>query len=120
MKISGIEGLSTSEIEDEIANGAQFVIYQYTISIVVASFKNNSAIYFIKSGRSRALAGWHFSLLTFLLGWWGLPWGPIYTIQCLYNNLRGGKDVTQEVADQLLPPEYAARVRPPSFPMPPG
>ena len=31
------------------------------------------------------------------LGWWGIPWGPIYTIQSLWVNFKGGKDVTQEV-----------------------
>ena len=31
-----------------------------------------------------------FSALTFLLGWWGFPWGLIFTPQALYRNLRGG------------------------------
>jgi hypothetical protein len=41
-------------------------------------------------------AAFGFSLLTFLLGWWGLPWGPLYTIQALGRNLRGGKAVDVE------------------------
>jgi len=24
------------------------------------------------------------------LGWWGIPWGPIYTIASLVRNARGG------------------------------
>ncbi|WP_245840625.1 hypothetical protein [Ohtaekwangia koreensis] len=35
--------------------------------------------------------------MTFLLGWWGIPWGPIYSIGSLVHNLNGGKDVTQEI-----------------------
>jgi hypothetical protein len=31
--------------------------------------------------------------LTSLLGWWGIPWGPIYSIQSLVTNFRGGKQV---------------------------
>jgi hypothetical protein len=31
------------------------------------------------------------------MSWWGIPWGPIYTIQALATNLRGGKNVTHEV-----------------------
>jgi len=27
-----------------------------------------------------------FTLLSLLLGWWGNPWGPIYTIQSLWVN----------------------------------
>jgi ATP-dependent phosphoenolpyruvate carboxykinase len=32
-----------------------------------------------------------------LLGWWGIPWGPIYTIAAVVTNIRGGKDVTAEI-----------------------
>lgn len=28
---------------------------------------------------------------TWLLGWWGFPWGPIYTLSALFTNLVGGK-----------------------------
>jgi hypothetical protein len=43
--------------------------------------------------------GW--TALTVLLGWWGIPWGPIRTIQCLITNLSGGKDITREVIGSL-------------------
>ena len=29
------------------------------------------------------------SLVTFVFGWWGLPWGPIWTVRALAKNLRG-------------------------------
>jgi hypothetical protein len=38
-----------------------------------------------------------FTLLSLVLGWWGIPWGPIYTIQSVVINFQGGKDVTKEV-----------------------
>jgi hypothetical protein len=31
-----------------------------------------------------------YSLISLLLGWWGIPWGPIFTIQALVKNARGG------------------------------
>ncbi len=31
-----------------------------------------------------------FTALTFFFGWWGVPWGFIFTPQALYRNLRGG------------------------------
>jgi hypothetical protein len=31
------------------------------------------------------------STITWILGWWGLPWGPIYSIQALFRNLMGGQ-----------------------------
>jgi hypothetical protein len=30
------------------------------------------------------------TLVTWLLGWWGIPWGPVYTVQALVQNLLGG------------------------------
>jgi hypothetical protein len=31
------------------------------------------------------------SARTWALGWWGFPWGPIYSIQALWTNMSGGK-----------------------------
>jgi hypothetical protein len=30
-------------------------------------------------------------------GWWGIPWGPIFSIQSLITNFKGGKDLTAEI-----------------------
>ena len=30
------------------------------------------------------------SIVTWLLGWWGIPWGPIYSLHAILNNLIGG------------------------------
>jgi hypothetical protein len=38
-------------------------------------------------------------LITLGLGWWGIPWGPIYSIGSLFSNLTGGKDMTKEVLE---------------------
>ena len=46
--------------------------------------------------------------LSLLAGWWGIPWGPIWTIQALVTNLRGGKDVTAEIAGRLQPSPRSA------------
>lgn len=50
---------------------------------------------------SAANHGLGYSLLTLCLGWWGIPWGPIYSIGSLYTNFTGGKDVTQEVLNAM-------------------
>jgi hypothetical protein len=97
IKIQGIEGLSQSEIDFEIQRGAKFVLFQYCVSIVVLTFKRPSDIYFIRLGENAAVKSLSFTLLSLVAGWWGIPWGPIYTIQSVYNNLNGGKDVTLQV-----------------------
>ncbi|KOR31595.1 hypothetical protein TI05_12565, partial [Achromatium sp. WMS3] len=85
----------------ELQHGAKFVIYQYCISIIVATFKRPSNIYFFKADKSSFQTGLKFSLISFLLGWWCIPWGPIYTIKAIAINLKGGQDVTQEIINSL-------------------
>lgn len=97
MEIKGIQGLTVINIQDEINDGGKFVIYRYCISIIILSFKRSSDIYFTKSNQSRVTHGLQWSLLSILLGWWGIPWGIIYTIGALVTNFKGGKNVTAEV-----------------------
>ena len=101
MEISGIEGLSAADINREIQRGAKFVMYQYCISILVMTFKRPSDIYFIRGGESGISKGLSYSAITLLLGWWGIPWGPIYSITSLVNNFSGGKDVTAEIIQSM-------------------
>lgn len=100
-KIKNIEGLTLDQINTEVSNGAKFVIFQYCISVVVLTFKRVSAVYFIRPGESTAKYSKGFSALTAATGWWGIPWGPIYTISSLNTNFKGGKDITQEVLASL-------------------
>ena len=101
MKIQGLHGIKGEQLNIELQRGGKFVIYQYCLSMLVLTFKRPSDVYFIKAGTSRINKGLKFSLVSFLCGWWGIPWGPIYTIQSLATNFSGGKDVTKEVVASL-------------------
>lgn len=94
MKVNGIEGISEEELNQLIQQGAKFVVFEYTISILIMTFKRSSDVYFIRPGQHGALKGIGFTLISFFFGWWGIPWGPIYTIGSIFNNLSGGKNVT--------------------------
>jgi hypothetical protein len=94
-------GMNPSEVRFEIERGARFVIFQYTISLVVVTFRRNSKVVFIKPGESPASKSLAYTTMTLLLGWWGIPWGFIYTPQVLYKNLRGGTDVTPAIRARL-------------------
>jgi hypothetical protein len=95
--IKNIEGLTAAQINQELAYGAKFVTYQYTISIVLMTFKRSSDIYFVRANENCVIKGLPFTIMSFVLGWWGIPWGPIYTIGSLYKNLSGGTDITKDV-----------------------
>ena len=103
MKIEGIEGMSPDRIQFELQRGAKFVFFYYSVSLLVMSFRRASPVYFIPAGESALTKGLPWTLLTLVAGWWGIPWGPIYTVQSLVVNLKGGKDVTVELAGRLQP-----------------
>ena len=107
MKIIGREEYTDEQLSYEVKLGARFVVYQYCISALIVTFKRPSDIYFIGREENAVTKGLGFSALTLLLGWWGFPWGPIYTIQSLWVNFRGGRDVTGEVLASVLrtPPQ---------------
>jgi len=97
-KIVGMDDIkSGGHLQQEINQGGKFVIYQFCISILVITFKRSSNIYFISHEQNAVVKSLPYTLLSLILGWWGIPWGPIYTIQSVWVNFKGGKDVTQEV-----------------------
>lgn len=103
MTIPEIQHMTPAQLQSELQQGARFVVYQYCISVLVMSFKRSSRVYFIpadgtRSGRSVA----RYCTLSLLLGWWGFPWGPIWTLSTLFGNLNGGVDVTAEMSAVLL------------------
>jgi hypothetical protein len=101
MNINGLEGLTAEQLGLELQRGGKFVIFQYTISVLVLTFRRGSDVYFVRAGESAAAKGLPYTLLSLVAGWWGIPWGPIFTIGSLFTNLGGGKDVTREVAAAL-------------------
>jgi hypothetical protein len=98
--IKGTEGMSDAEIIAGVARGGRFVCYMYCFSILIMTFRRGTSVYFIPSGRSAVVKGLPWTLLTLICGWWGFPWGPIYSIQCLAKNLSGGYDVTANIVRQ--------------------
>jgi hypothetical protein len=110
MKIRGIEGMSHDRLQFELQRGAKLVFYQYAISILVMSFRRYSDVYFIPAGESAVTKGLPWSLISLVAGWWGIPWGPIFTIQSLVTNFKGGKDVTAELGARLTRAPASASV----------
>lgn len=93
--------MKDQELEKALLDGARCVVYEYCISIIILSLKKSSRIYLIPLGQRGVTKGIGYSLISILLGWWGYPWGPIYTIGSLITNFRGGKDVSNDVLFNL-------------------
>jgi hypothetical protein len=101
MKIKNADGLTPFDIQNEVNNGGKFVIFEYTVSILVMTFKRPTDVYFLRAGESHWGKSLPFTLLSLVVGWWGFPWGLIYTPMSLFTNLSGGKDVTHEIMQEL-------------------
>lgn len=101
-QIKGIEGLTLADINNEIQQGGKFVVYSYCISIIIMTFKRPTDIHFIKSTDNAFLKGLPYALVSLILGWWGIPWGPIYTIWAVVEDFGGGKDITDEVLQHFM------------------
>ncbi len=101
MKIIGIENLTAEQVDEELRRGGRFVMYQYCISVLIMSFKRSSDIYFIPADQGSVKKGLGFVALSLVVGWWGFPWGPVWTIGTVFKNLSGGLDVTGDVLNSI-------------------
>jgi hypothetical protein len=99
--IKGITGMSPQEISFEVNRGGKFVVYRYCFSALIITVMQGTDVYFIRASESRVSKGLPWTLLTLVVGWWGIPWGPIRTVHSLWTNFRGGVDVTASVAKAM-------------------
>ncbi|HMU39833.1 MAG TPA: hypothetical protein PKE31_12575 [Pseudomonadota bacterium] len=96
-EIDGIEGMNANQIRQESDQGGRFVIFEYTVSIFIMTFKRPTNIYFLRAGESAALKGLPWTMLSLFLGGWGFPWGFVYAPMAMFTNLSLGKDVTKRL-----------------------
>jgi hypothetical protein len=83
-----LEAAPTNEAE------TRYVIYRYAVSALVVTYYGHSEPIPVAANRTDWAKALLYSFLSLLLGWWGLPWGPIRTLQSVFINLTGGQDVT--------------------------
>jgi hypothetical protein len=97
VRIIGLDNMSYGALAEDVGKGGRFVIFQYAISLLVVSFKKPTSIYYIPAGQGTFVKSLGASATSFFLGWWGFPFGLIFTIESLIINMRGGRDVTGDV-----------------------
>jgi len=101
LQIQGIDNLTAQELKRELSNGASFRRFKYCISYIAATKTKSSPIFFIKSNESYLNIGMPYALKTLFFGWWGIPWGPIYSIGYLLSYIFGGDDMTKDIKKVL-------------------
>lgn len=85
--------MSDLQIFQELEKGGRLVKYHYTISVIVMTFSLKSKIHLLRAGEKGIKPGLIFSSITLLLGWWGIPWGPVKSVHSIKTNFSGGQDV---------------------------
>jgi hypothetical protein len=94
MPTLAVGSLSPEELRHLVVKGGRLVEYEFCISLVVGSLRRTSGVRLLKPGELGLVRGLPFTILSFLLGWWGIPWGIIYTPLAIITNCAGGRDVT--------------------------
>jgi hypothetical protein len=114
--LGGSRPLFPDEVRVRVAAGARLVRFEYCFSLIVFTIRRQSPIYLSESWQGRYLRGLGYSLLAFVLGPWGVPWGLIYTPWAMWVNLTGGVDETDAMLSQLndraLPPSDSGKPLP--------
>ena len=66
------------------------VRFEVCYSVLVATVRWHSAPHDTRSPWHRVRLGLPYALASLLLGPWGLPWGPVWTVVAVWTNLTGG------------------------------
>lgn len=101
MHIRGAEHLTPAQLQAALQTGSRVVYFEYCLSFLLATWRGYSGLFLLEPGTRGWLRGLPYTLLTLLFGWWGLPWGVVYSLKALATNLSGGRDVTAQVRDWL-------------------
>ena len=98
VKLGNYKSYSYQDLLKESHSGGRFVVYQWIIPLpLFAPVKRLSRVYFIDSSSSKSKYASKYNMLNLLLGWWGLPFGPIYLVKSIILNMKGGIDVTEDL-----------------------
>ena len=100
MKVKGINGLTVAQVQDEITQGGKFVQFTWCMSLLVTTYRFKSPVYFIRKDESAFIRGLPFTIISLLLGWWGIPYGVFYTLGAVCANT-SGKCVTEFILKHL-------------------
>jgi hypothetical protein len=66
----------------------RYIVFWYVVSVLVSTTRKSFQGVFCSSCAPKKAI--YASAITWLSGWWGFPWGPIWTVGALYRNLLNG------------------------------
>jgi hypothetical protein len=100
MAIRGAEGMNDRDLGALIDQGARVVVFSYCVSLLILTLRRNATV-LVRPGQTVANAALPYTLLSLFVGWWGFPFGLIFTPIAIMQNLNGGTDVTAQVRSKI-------------------
>lgn len=95
----------------EILQGTRFVTYPFVVSVLILSFNRNmGGVHAVATGRWPASPMLGATIVSTLFGWWGFPWGIVWTPISLFHLWNGGRDATKEILSAEIGTAEAQRV----------
>lgn len=108
--IPGTEGLTLGDVELDVLKGGRFLTFPWNISVIVLSYRRHTGLVYVPAAGTPGGHALGWGLFSLLFGWWGFPWGLIYTPASLWTNATGGKDHTQTVLTAYLGETHAREI----------
>jgi hypothetical protein len=107
IKLGNSDSYSFAQIQERNSGQGKFVTFQWNIPLpMFLPIKRLSNVYFIENEKQLTKYEKKYNLINYLIGWWGLPFGPIYLFKSVRLNNKGGIDVTDDVYLNLNQPDY--------------
>lgn len=97
IKIDPKDDLTIQELERRVQAGYRFISFEYIISFFAVTQRRFSKAILINSSQDIRKYCNKYNLVSSVFGWWGFPWGPIYTIRSFGVNRKGGIDMTDDI-----------------------
>lgn len=93
-----------------ISRSTEVIQYRFCASMILFTVEFNTAFFPKRDGHSRSAVVP--TLVTCLLGWWGIPFGPFYTIAAVIHNIRGGqRRSVQELLNEMAADAEASKLQ---------
>lgn len=107
IKLGNYKGHSFEKVMEQKGINGKFVTFQWIIPLpLFTPIKRLSRVYYIESESYSKQYAKKYNIINYLIGWWGLPFGPINLFKSVNINKNGGVDVTDDVYLNLIKHDY--------------
>ena len=98
-------------VVDQVMDGTRFVTIPFVFSIVILSFKRHiGGVHEVRTGEFPIGGLAKAAVVTALFGWWGFPFGILWSLLTIFYLWRGGRDQTFEILKNAVGPQEAKRI----------